>query len=736
MAQRIVTGLPLVIDDETGRPVAFRDPARGKDFPLEIGASTLTTDQTAAGAIGVAAVNGSGQLVAPGGATINIGGSDITAGQTTAGATGVVAFKGDGTLLSPSGAPVAIGNVSLTQAQTNAGAIGAVAFAPGPTLVSPTGATIPLGGASVITTAQTSAGATGVVAITAGGGLLTPTGATITPTLGVDFDASTGALTKSAAPLKLAPLVAMSLAPSTQAVAEAEEAARVAVLSKIWAARRAALAARDAPKPNVGTVTYVDLLAATDGDGTSFLTPRNVWPGSSALVDKTVLLAERTTYTTPTVGAGTPSLQFLTCSSSLLGTYSRRDGSRVFDRDRVATINCNGNTRGLANGSANTTNGVTLSGLRITNLQGATNYVRAVLFTKPSAAAAISGLTVEHVYIDDVRMTDTTTAQDGMAIESYANNTTVRYCDIQVRNCDALYIATASNDGGKSPHIYGNRFVILKDGTTNDDVDCIQLFNSGTGFLGLCEIHDNWLENQANEKQVAMLQDSAAGTTTQCLFYRNVCVGASLATSPAGVGVNQKVVNLDIPGAKAYENYVSGGEYGIFASKPGCAIERNFIVQQGADGTATQRGAITSYQSNTTARNNTIVLNQSPGGIANVYGVYMGGGTTGNVCTDNVFAGRGKAMRLTDGNVTEERNTVFVQGLAREATAGGTNSGVSQTLGTGSTSNVDPQLTLLGFPIALTPSAAAISAVADDLYGSPWRGYRGAVQSLVSSSLS
>lgn len=476
--------------------------------------------------------------------------------------------------------------------------------------------------------------------------------------------------------------------PTTLASAIAQELARQTIQEAIWRARVTELLAENPPIGNIGTVTYVDRTAAVNGNGASHLTPTNVMPTLTA--GNTFLFADSLyhpgTITWPAIGR------------AVVGTYDRTTGARVYDKNRIAWLDGQGAQRVISTNTANDSQAGVISGLGIRGARHATD-ARGIYIGKATAATTTSGWIVEHCVIEDILPSATDGSALSMGIESYADDAIFRFNTIRVKNADGLYSAAAGNVGGRNPKIYGNDIEV--DPTSTDDgVDCIQLFNGGTGGLGEFHVHTNRCRNTVNVKQTIIVQDTASVATTKGIVERNFCVGADMTRPALGVGgVGQKGILVDAHQTIVRDNYSSGSAFPVFVSKPNCDVYDNVLALWGAAGSeqSAYRACVAAYSNGTRIRDNVLFIDAPQGDIANNYGVHEHG-TTGCEVVGNIVVGRGKGLHVSDGATLEEGNTVFVTGLARETSVGGMHPNVAKALGLRSTSTYDPGLSIDGRP--------------------------------------
>lgn len=447
---------------------------------------------------------------------------------------------------------------------------------------------------------------------------------------------------------------------------------------------------------SVGTVTYIDRTAAVNGDGTSHLTPRNTFP--TFVAGNSYLFAGgRTHKGTVTFPAG---------GRTLFGSYDPITGARVVAASRIATLDADGASRGITTHSTLDSQAGVVSGLRIVNARSATTP-RGILITKASAAAATAGWVVEHCVITDIGVG----ASLGMAIESYADDGVYRFNKIDGVDVDGIYIATVANAGGRNSQIYGND-ITLRAESTAANIDCLQLYNNGTGGLGAFRIFGNKFRNHANIKQCIIVQDTVSVESTAGIIEDNLCIGADLTLPVLGVGgVGQKGILVDAHNTIVRNNYVSGSAFPIFVEKPGCTVSKNVAALWGLAGSesARYRACVASYANNTTVVDNVCIMDSPLGDSPNIYGIHEHG-TTGSIVKGNLILGRGTGLHVSAAT-TEEDNTIMVTSLPRESAAGGMHTGVAAPLGARSTSDYTPDVAADGKPrgALLAPTTGGIS---------------------------
>jgi hypothetical protein len=150
-----------------------------------------------------------------------------------------------------------------------------------------------------------------------------------------------------------------------------------------WNAARAELIARNPPVGNTGTVIYIDPTLAVNGTLGTFADPFNALPAAANWQGNTVLIAEMTTLNIPAAVSNGGNFSFN------FGTYSRYDGSRVYDPRRLATLNAlpAGNLATVASFSGVAAGSTAIfSGIRFTGARAAAAHARGCSSGQPRRA--------------------------------------------------------------------------------------------------------------------------------------------------------------------------------------------------------------------------------------------------------------------------------------------------------------------------------------------------------------
>lgn len=488
---------------------------------------------------------------------------------------------------------------------------------------------------------------------------------------------------------------------------------RKRILRPYFEAYKAKMMALYPPVPNTGSVVYIDPSSATNGAGT-FADPKNAMP-TTTVDNTTYLFKERTRIASNYYLTGS-----VNSAGLVFGTYSAIDGSRVFQSDRLATIDGNTYTYTALRWTG-TTGSFTLSGLRIVGATSASTSQGIVLFLATSAGAS-SVITVEHCVFEAMGAYVLTPNVTGnQAIATSGARTIARFNRI----CAAGDGIAVSPVGGAGYEIICNDVTIATE-ITAQGPDCIQVSRQGTQSVGKQVVIGNWLNNPLNEKQAFILNGGTPPASgEEMLFSRNMLFGvsdpvANPPMAPFTAGTVAYISNCNSV-AEIVGNYFDG--WCGWASVPSNSLiaYNTAIIDHAGFGTDEWYVGLEAKAGSTgvVIANNTVIgTNRSAApSQSNNRGILVGG--SGNIAANNVIVG----MTLCINGTHTETNNLFSACLPRDT------SNNPLALGSGSASIADPMLDTIGRPLPNSPVAVSAGAVTwngsqlrrDDIFGqSSW----------------
>lgn len=380
--------------------------------------------------------------------------------------------------------------------------------------------------------------------------LAIPTGEGQKPTRGL-INAAMKALAADAASALAAPSFGLSsivVAQTTQSFS-LRQAVRKAYCRPFWLAHRAELIARNPPVGNTGTVYYVDPTKATNGAGT-FADAFNVAPSAATWQGNTILFAEMTSYNLSAAmsNGGNNSFNF--------GTYSRYDGSRVYDPRRLATINAlpAGNIAsvmsftGIGSGSTGVFSGLRLTGSR-------TAATPKGLYAGGSVAG--STLIVEHCIADDIETSDGVIV--GALFDLRCERMIIRFNRAAGTNVDHFWMNAPS--AATIVEFYGNE-INTGANINRNGPDAIQFNRASGGAYRHLNGYCNWIEHNAASKQGFFVAGSTPADGAESVWWhRNFMFGIADMTGQtdwAGDGSGHTAMQFDTYGYRVYSNYIDG----------------------------------------------------------------------------------------------------------------------------------------------------------------------------------
>ena len=472
-----------------------------------------------------------------------------------------------------------------------------------------------------------------------------------------------------------------------------------------WQAVIAELTGQWTPPATLGSIIYVDLTAATDGAGTSYTAPRNVIPSSATYQNNTILLAELTTHSAQISTSSAASYQ--------IGTYSRHDGSRVYDPSRLATLNGAAFTSVVSFSGAGA-NTITLSGVRLTGARNAGGSANGAYMGDNTAG---SSLVLEWCVIEDAIGTSV-----GALASCRAEKMIVRFNRISGADVDMVWLQS-STTGGQA-EVYGN-YITVGSSTTVNGPDAIQFNRSGSGQWRTVRIYDNWIEHNAACKQGIFF---GGGTPTdgseRIEIFHNFMFGIADmngVTDLSGDGSGHTGIQQNTHGARIWGNYIDG--WRSWADFTGTTTSRvlfayNVLVTETsswlAGSTATPgpmcgSGASGSdyviYAHNTHIARSDLSTTQPD----NVPVTRLSGAN--NVVENNIWYGPWKhAARFHSGASQVEDYNVFF-GITGNKIVGST-SGSSLTLGANDLTS-DPMIDFMGMPLVGSPVVGTAHPIND-----------------------
>lgn len=452
---------------------------------------------------------------------------------------------------------------------------------------------------------------------------------------------------------------------------------RKRILRPYWQTYRNYLLTLYPPVPNTGSVVYIDPTGAA-GAGT-FSSPLNAFPGSP-VADTTYLFKERTK-----TGASASFTGF-TQTGLVLGTYDAGSGERVFEPNRLATID-GGTYFRCALRWQGTSGNLTLSGLRIIGGYSASGGVQ--MFESITAPAA-SKIIVEHCVFEAMGSYELVVDQiNNQAIAVAGPRLICRFNRICIPGDGISY----SPGAGAGYEFIGND-ITTPSNITVGGPDCIQIQRTSTNSVGIQKVIGNWLNQAANTKQAFLVSGGTPPASGEEMFFsRNMLFGTDLGVNlPLTPFVNGQIayINNSLSQAVVVSNYFD--QFTGWASVSANGILMNNI------GIRDHSGEWLVGFGNTAGGNNTVVCNNLTwamnttwtGGATNV-GLEFSG--TGHTIKNNVLINMG--MKLAFG-LSETYNT-FVGGSPVNT------SNAVLALGANSISVSDAKLDSVGRPFIDSP---------------------------------
>lgn len=485
------------------------------------------------------------------------------------------------------------------------------------------------------------------------------------------------------------------------------QAGRKAICWPYFQGRAARLASRVPLRLNSGAAIYYDPTAATNGSGASHTDPTNVQPASGAYVNNTVLLPELLNVP----------LQFNTSSAGSyhFGTYSRMDGSRVYDPDRVATINASAFTTAvnLSGIGANAT--VILSGIHLTGSRNAAGTANGLFAGNDGANSTVI---LEWSRIDDCWSSNGTV---GALASLRAQNVLVRFCDLMGADVDQLWIRA----GLPNCHALVQCCTIRVGATTAvNGPDAIQFSRLAGGSFRQATVQGCWIEHNAMCKQGTFIGGNppAAGAESIEIFHTFYFGLDDLFGRPNFAADNggHTGIQLDVPGARIWGNYFDG--WRLWANISGDTAARalyayNFHVTdntnyEGAATSGPMTGSGASGSDFVIYAHNTHIATKPSIAATQAVGVpvtRLSGSS--NVVQNNVWLGPWRdALRLHAGSAQAENYNLFFGHSGRSVV--GAASGDTLTLGANDIL-ADPLMNYLGQPSLGSPVINAATPVTD-----------------------
>lgn len=268
--------------------------------------------------------------------------------------------------------------------------------------------------------------------------------------------------------------------------------------------RQARMAVRVLPRANIGAPIYYDPTAVTNGSGTSHTSPVNVAPNPAAYGNNTVLLPELLSVP----------LQFNTSNAGSyhFGTYSRLDGTRVYDPDRVATINASAFTTAVSLSGIGAGATVVLSGIHLTGSRNAAGTANGLFAGNDGADSTV---VLEFARIDDCWSSN---GSVGALASLRAQNVIVRFCDLAGADIDNVWIRA----GLPNCNALVQGCTIRVGATTAvNGPDAIQFSRLAGGSFRQATVQGCWIEHNAMCKQGTFFGGNlpAVGTESIEIFH-------------------------------------------------------------------------------------------------------------------------------------------------------------------------------------------------------------------------
>lgn len=484
---------------------------------------------------------------------------------------------------------------------------------------------------------------------------------------------------------------------------------RKRILRPYFETYRAAMMAMYPPVPNTGTVVYIDPTVAGPGAGT-FADPLRVLPTASA--NTTYLFKERTrTVVTYSFTGG------LAVAGVVLGTYSALDGSRVFEQERLATIDGDTYFRACIKWTG-TSGNFTLSGLRVIGGYNATGAV--TMFEANSGAPATSIVTIEYCVFESM---------GGYQVDGSGWNTNAAIAVNGPRTVGRFNRICVPGDGfsmnpgaGAGCQIICNDFIVPKS-TNGAGPDPISVGRTGSNAVGKQVILGNWIDHQVNSKQGFLTTAGTPQSTgEETIFARNFMFGFDLSNEPLkppSVSSGQiAYINDTTSVCLVVGNYFD--QWCGWASVKNGLLAYNIGVLEHTDTVNWIQGfAAAAGGSGAILANNTVIgMNRTVAYDGKSIGLYAASGV-GAVLTNNICI-----------NMEMKLGTGAVESYSRFVGTGPTDAAnAAKALGTGSTVISDAMLDAVGRPLSGSPVFAPGVAVSfqsmpirfPDIFGqTPW----------------
>lgn len=454
-----------------------------------------------------------------------------------------------------------------------------------------------------------------------------------------------------------------------------------------WLAYRSWMLALNPPVANTGTVVYIDVGAGSDGAGT-VASPRNV--DITKANNTTYLYLERTRVVASALLTG------MTATGVVLGTYAAGSGERVFDPERLATIDSavSYNFRCAVRWQG-TSGNFAISGLR---LIGGNNASGGVQQFESITAPAASIITVEHCVFESMGAYQLVTSQiNNQGIAVSGARLVARFNRINVAG-DGIAVSPAAGAGFD----FLCNEITVSPLLTVGGPDAIQVQRTTTNAIGKWSCRGNWLNQAANTKQAFLI----AGGTQQAtgeegIFSRNFCFGTDCASNPpltpfltGQIGyVNDSTSVCDV-----VSNFFD--QFTGWASVPsGGRLANNIGIRRHTGEWLVGFGTAAGSSGALVANNTAILLGTTWTGGATNKGIEIAG--SGHTVQNNLLVNAG--MRLPAG-VSESRS-IFVGGRPVDL------SNVLLSLGAGSAIVEDAKLDAIGRPLIGSPAQTGATTV-------------------------
>lgn len=464
------------------------------------------------------------------------------------------------------------------------------------------------------------------------------------------------------------------------------QTSRKRILRPFFEAYRAKMMALYPPVANTGTVVYIDPTVAGPGSGT-FADPYKNYP--SFTNNYTYLQKERTYWLQTTF-----TLTNISQTGLVFGTYSALDGSRVFEPERLATID-GGTVHYTAMRWTGTSGTFALSGLRIIGGGAGSTMIQ---FLANTAGTGV--VTVEHCVFDKM-------GNYGLS-GGYLNNQAINVGPARLiarfnRVC-VLGDGIAASPQGLGYDILCND-VTTPALTAASGPDCIQIARSGATATGRGNVRGNWLDQAATTKQAFIVSGGTPQSSgEEVIFAANFVFGTDPDVSPGlppPGGGSIAYLNDSASPAWVVGNYFD--QFCGWASIPSNSLiaynigVRDSASTQWMNGFEIRSGSTGAVVANNTAINLRPMSSPTSNATNGFFGFVSAGVFVNNVCVNMGFV-------LAAGNV--ESYTLF-EGC------GPVNATYSPlALGTGSAIVSDMMLDPVGRPLTgSSPAAAYASAV-------------------------